>query len=368
MNLIAVPRGLPNNTRHLYLDNNLLFTIPSDSFIGLPLLFKLDLSHNRLVHLEPGAFRDQADSLSSLDLSFNLLETLDPEAFGDLRAQTNLSHNPWLCDCRLQLAMPQLLLDPSSLAEVVCNTSEPEELGAHEETNMVDERPVTKLNVSTTKDEEEILAANGYQLINSDLSEGTGKKQVYLWYKKEHGLKPVTRIQFSFTDKMKSGLADAGYELVDRDLNAGAGGDFIFLWYFYGSTESDIPIMNLKGYTRVDEDTNRGARGKYVFLWYRRSTDKSKALTALNISTSPQEQTKLQTEGFEMVVSDLSIGAGGAYVYAWYRKERCESQIQAMVLLINPDAWKEYQKAGISVVEKNLNEGNKGWKMYIAYK
>ncbi len=130
MNLIAVPHGLPNNTRHLYLDNNLLLTIPSDSFIGLPLLFKLDLSHNRLVHLEPGAFQDQADSLSSLDLSFNLLETLYPEAFGDLRAQTNLSHNPWLCDCRLQLAMPQLLLDPSSLAEVVCNTSEPEELGA----------------------------------------------------------------------------------------------------------------------------------------------------------------------------------------------------------------------------------------------
>uniref|UniRef100_A0A671S9V3 Leucine-rich repeat-containing protein 3B-like n=1 Tax=Sinocyclocheilus anshuiensis TaxID=1608454 RepID=A0A671S9V3_9TELE len=130
MNLIAVPHGLPNTTRHLYLDNNLLLTIPSDSFIGLPLLFKLDLSHNRLVHLEPGAVRDQADSLSSLYLSFNLLETLDPEAFGDVRAQNNLSHNPWLCDCRLQLAVPQLLFDPSSLAEVVCNTSEPEELGA----------------------------------------------------------------------------------------------------------------------------------------------------------------------------------------------------------------------------------------------
>ncbi|XP_073688740.1 leucine-rich repeat-containing protein 3B [Garra rufa] len=130
MNLIAVPHDLPNTTRHLYLDNNLLLTIPSDAFIGLLLLFKLDLSHNRLVHLEPGAFCDQADSLSSLDLSFNLLETLDPGAFGELRAQTNLSHNPWLCDCHLQLAMPQLLLDTSSLAEVVCNTSEPEELGA----------------------------------------------------------------------------------------------------------------------------------------------------------------------------------------------------------------------------------------------
>lgn len=130
MHLIAVPRDLPNTTQHLYLDNNLLLSIPSDAFIGLPLLFKLDLSHNRLVHLEPGAFQDLADSLSSLDLSSNQLETLDPKAFGELRAQTNLSHNPWLCDCRLQLAMPQLLLDPSSLTEVVCNTSEPEELQA----------------------------------------------------------------------------------------------------------------------------------------------------------------------------------------------------------------------------------------------
>lgn len=130
MHLIAVPRDLPNTTQHLYLDNNLLLSIPSDAFIGLPLLFRLDLSHNRLVHLEPGAFQELADSLSSLDLSSNQLETLDPKAFGELRAQTNLSHNPWLCDCRLQLAMPQLLLDPSSLTEVVCNTSEPEELQA----------------------------------------------------------------------------------------------------------------------------------------------------------------------------------------------------------------------------------------------
>ncbi|XDV13362.1 hypothetical protein PO909_001780 [Leuciscus waleckii] len=130
MHLIAVPRDLPNTTRHLYLDNNLLLTIPSDAFIGLPLLFKLDLSRNRLAYLEPGAFQDLADSLSSLDLSSNQLETLDPKAFGDLRAQTNLSHNPWLCDCRLQLAMPQLLLDPSSFTEVVCNTSEPEALEA----------------------------------------------------------------------------------------------------------------------------------------------------------------------------------------------------------------------------------------------
>lgn len=130
MQLITLPHGLPNNTQHLYLNNNLLVTIPTDSFLDLPLLCKLDISHNRLNHLEPGAFRGLADSLVSLDLSYNQLETLDPNVLGDIRAHTNLSHNPWLCDCRLQLTMPQLLLDPSSLSEVVCNSSEPEELGA----------------------------------------------------------------------------------------------------------------------------------------------------------------------------------------------------------------------------------------------
>ncbi|XP_052408986.1 uncharacterized protein LOC127953743 [Carassius gibelio] len=288
---------------------------------------------------------------------------------------------------------------------------------------------ITKLNVSTTKDEEDILAANGYQLINSDLNEGTGKNRVFLWYKKECGLKPVTRIQFSFSEQMKSGLADAGYELVDKDLNAGAGRDSIFLWYFYGSTESDIPIMNLEvtkdaeeepallkdgwerlgcdlnrkvggkyiylwvkrekpsyiceitatidfssdkqkfdlGFTRVDEDTNRDAGGNQVFLWYRRTTDKSKALTALNVSIDFQENVRLQNEDFKKLSVNLNSGTTGKEVYAWYLTEGCESQIKNMVLLINPDAWTVYQKAGVNFINKNLNEGNKGRKIYIAY-
>ncbi|KAL1277974.1 hypothetical protein QQF64_024647 [Cirrhinus molitorella] len=288
---------------------------------------------------------------------------------------------------------------------------------------------ITKLNVSTTKDEEEILGANGYQLINADLNEGTGQNRIFLWYKKECGIKPITRIQFSFNDKMKSGLADAGYELVDKDLNAGAGKSPIFLWYFYGSTESDIPIENLEvskdaneepallkdgwerlgcdlnrrvggnfiylwvkrekpsyiceiaatvdfssdkqkfdlGFTRVDENTNRGAGGNSVFLWYRRSTDKSKALTALNASINFQENVRLQNEDFKKLSVNLNSGTTGNDVYAWYLTEGCESQIRNMVLLINPAAWTIYQKAGINFVDKNLNEGNKGMKMYLAY-
>ncbi len=291
---------------------------------------------------------------------------------------------------------------------------------------------ITKLNVSTTKDEEEILGAQGYQLINNDLNlnEGTDQNRVFLWYKKECGLKPVTRIQFSFNDDMKSGLADAAYELVDRNLNAGAGGDPIFLWYFYGSTESDIPITNLEiskdakeepallkdgwerlgcdlnrnagrckfiylwvkrekpsyiceitatvdfssdkqkfdlGFTRVDEDTNRGAVGDKVFLWYRRSTDKSKALTALNVSINFQENVRLQNEDFKKLSVNLNSGTSGKDVYAWYLNKGCEAQIKNIVLLVNSDAWTVYQKAGVSFVDKNLNEGNKGKKMYLAY-
>ncbi|KAI2644471.1 putative inactive dual specificity protein phosphatase-like [Labeo rohita] len=295
---------------------------------------------------------------------------------------------------------------------------------------MANGQQITKLNVSTSKDEEEILAAQGYQFINVNLNQGAGGNQVLLWYKKERGNRPVTRIQFSFKDSMKSGLADAGYELVNKDLNAGVRGNHIFLWYFYGSTEFDIPIVNLQvttdakeepallqdgwerlgcdlnrnaggnfiylwvkreklsyiceitasvdfdsdkhlfelGYTRVDEDTNRGSRGNNVFLWYRCTTDKHKALTALNISTSLQEEAKLQAEGFKKLSVNLNKGTSGKDVYAWHKKEGRESQIQAMLLLINPKAWNEYQKAGINFVEKNLNDGNNGWKIYLAYK
>ncbi|KAK9963851.1 hypothetical protein ABG768_007012 [Culter alburnus] len=294
---------------------------------------------------------------------------------------------------------------------------------------MASGQPITKLDVSTSQEEEQILGAQGYHLINVNLNEGARGNQVLLWFKKESGKTPVTRIEFSFTDKMKPGLADAGYEVVNRDLNAGVCGDHIFLWYLYGSTKYDIPIVDLTvskdaneepallkddwerlgcdlnrnaggniiylwvkrektsyiheiaatvdfssdkhmfelGFTRVCENTTRNAGGQnYVFLWYRRTTDKSKALTDLNISTSLQEESKLQKEGYKKISVDLNKGTGGNVVYLWHKKEGDQS-IQAMALLINHYAWIEYKKAGINFIEKNLNEGNKGWKMYMAY-
>ncbi|XP_073351152.1 leucine-rich repeat-containing protein 3B-like [Pagrus major] len=130
LRLTQVPVGLPHHTVRLLLDKNLLVSLPADSFSDLFLLDELDLSHNQLSSLEADCFRGLASSLRFLDLSSNQLSTLDPAALSGLRAHTNLTHNPWHCDCRMQLLAPQLNLDPSSLAEVVCQTSDLPSLGA----------------------------------------------------------------------------------------------------------------------------------------------------------------------------------------------------------------------------------------------
>ncbi|KAM3836050.1 leucine-rich repeat-containing protein 3B-like [Diretmus argenteus] len=127
--LTEIPQDLPNDTQHIYLDSNLFTTVPTNAFAGLPLLVELDLSHNELSQLEPGAFRGLGSSLQFLDLSSNKLVNFTPDAFEGLRARANLTNNPWRCDCNLQMAMPRVDLEPASLTGIVCQTSDPPEMG-----------------------------------------------------------------------------------------------------------------------------------------------------------------------------------------------------------------------------------------------
>ncbi|XP_059204099.1 leucine-rich repeat-containing protein 3C-like [Centropristis striata] len=128
--LTQVPVGLWNSTVRLFLDRNLLVSLPANSFCGLSLLEELDLSHNQLSSLEAGCFRGLESSLRLLDLSSNRLSSLELAALGGLRAHANLTLNPWHCDCRMQLSTPRLDLDSSSLSEVVCQTSDITNRGA----------------------------------------------------------------------------------------------------------------------------------------------------------------------------------------------------------------------------------------------
>lgn len=128
LQLTEIPQDIPNDTRRVYLDFNLFTTVPTNAFAGLPHLMELDLSHNELSQVEAGAFRGLG-SLQFLDLSSNKLENFNPEAFEGLRARANLTNNPWLCDCNLQMALPRVDLEPTSLTGIVCESSEPKDIG-----------------------------------------------------------------------------------------------------------------------------------------------------------------------------------------------------------------------------------------------
>uniref|UniRef100_A0A3Q3VW29 LRRNT domain-containing protein n=1 Tax=Mola mola TaxID=94237 RepID=A0A3Q3VW29_MOLML len=128
LQLTEIPQDFPNDTRHVFLDFNLFTTVPANAFAGLPHLVELDLSHNELSQLEPGAFRGLGSSLQFLDLSSNKLVNFNSEAFEGLRARANLTNNPWHCDCNMQIALPRVDLEPASLAGIVCQTSDPEEI------------------------------------------------------------------------------------------------------------------------------------------------------------------------------------------------------------------------------------------------
>ncbi|XP_054565404.1 leucine-rich repeat-containing protein 3C [Eptesicus fuscus] len=118
--LTAVPTGIPNDTRKLYLDANRLASVPAGAFQHLPVLEELDLSHNVLAHLSGAAFQGLVGTLRHLDLSANQLASVPVEAFAGLQIQVNLSANPWRCDCALQEVLRQVRLAPGTGTGIVC--------------------------------------------------------------------------------------------------------------------------------------------------------------------------------------------------------------------------------------------------------
>ncbi|XP_028980485.2 uncharacterized protein LOC109616528 [Esox lucius] len=286
---------------------------------------------------------------------------------------------------------------------------------------------ITEIAVSINDDQEQGLRKKGFNKIYVDLNEGAGGNYIFLWYKKGSS-NPITRLQVTFTDDMQIGLRNAGYHQVDKDLNAGAGGDYIHLWYYKGTTEYDNPIVDLKvtkdaedealfyqkgwerlacdlnrkakgkwirvwvkkekkmyiadikattsfafdheyfsqGYTRVDEDVSRGGGGAFVFLWYRQSLTQSQWINHLDVSTNCKEEQNLEEQSYTCVGVNLNDGTeGNKKIHAWYKKGS-DHPIQTITVIFEHEV-SPYEKAGIQVIRKDLNTGNKGDYLYLAY-
>lgn len=137
--LRAVPTGIPNDTRKLYLDANQLASVPAGAFQHLPVLEELDLSHNVLAHVSGAAFQGLAGTLRHLDLSANQLASVPVEAFVGLQIQVNLSANPWRCDCALQEVLQQVRLAPGTETGIVCGPGARSDLVGQEFLPLVEE-------------------------------------------------------------------------------------------------------------------------------------------------------------------------------------------------------------------------------------
>ena len=71
---------------------------------------------------------------------------------------------------------------------------------------------------------------------------------------------------------------------------------------------------------------------------------------------------------YTKVDKDLNEGANGDPVFLWYMHSQAPA-IQFLTVLVGDVALSVYKKAEVcNVVEKNLNSGNNGVSLYIAYK
>ncbi|XP_069045511.1 amphoterin-induced protein 3 [Lepisosteus oculatus] len=82
-NMDRMPSSLPVSTATLDLSHNRMVHLEDGGFLGLPRLHTLRLAHNRLTQIAPGAFRN-ASGLRHLDLSSNELQVVEQYYFQEL--------------------------------------------------------------------------------------------------------------------------------------------------------------------------------------------------------------------------------------------------------------------------------------------
>ncbi|KAK9531093.1 hypothetical protein VZT92_010542 [Zoarces viviparus] len=267
---------------------------------------------------------------------------------------------------------------------------------------------ISHLDVHHHDADEKKLQSGGFRKLNVDLNKGAGGKSSFLWYKTGSRSAAITKIQLTFNAQMSVGLIKAGYTKIPRPICHVPGADPIYIWFFQGSTEYDIPIVDLcitdnpaneallfrEGWERVSCDLNRKAGGDWVYFWVKRELqtyicdvaitdsptsdekylrdgyirlDEDAHMGDLKVSITESEFQALQQQNYQPVNVNLNEGAGGIPMYLWYKKEGSNTPIKTIILLLNIDSVPVFEKAGVTVIKKSLNAGIKGRTEYLCF-
>ncbi|KAK9531096.1 hypothetical protein VZT92_010544 [Zoarces viviparus] len=222
------------------------------------------------------------------------------------------------------------------------------------------------------------LTRAGYKKINKNLNARAGGDCIYLWSYQGSGEFDTPIVEIDVTTDVNNEAAKFafGWERMACNLNRRAGGAWIHIWvkrvkqtYICDITATDSfgSDADLFGnhYIRVDENTNRGAGGSKVFIWYRQTTDPKRALADLKVSINDKEAREYQDQNYRNVNVNLNDETCGNQVYLWYKQEESSNPIKAIALLLNTALADDYRKAGLTVIEKDLNAGNCSHAQYL---
>lgn len=64
---------------------------------------------------------------------------------------------------------------------------------------------------------------------------------------------------------------------------------------------------------------------------------------------------------------DLNQGAGGNCIFLWYKKDGQGIPITDVSVIVNTAEMIPFENAGISVIVKSLNTGNKGYDEFVCF-
>lgn len=272
---------------------------------------------------------------------------------------------------------------------------------------------ITDLEVSTNVAEAEILIKRGFEKIPHDLAQDTADYPIYLWCKKGDR-DAITRIQLTYMAEMESGLITMKYTKLDHDINGGNRYS-VNLWYFRGTTEADVPIVDLQvttnpsdeakkfsdgwerlacdlaatdqdtklylwmkrekttfireitatddysrdlslfqaGYIRMDLLVNKGKEGAPVFIWYLPTTDSSKVVKNIKVSTNRREEDEYQKQDYIQVDLDLNKWCWWNREYLWYTKTGPKYLVKVMTM-IPPSSASLYVSEAAMLIKKRL--------------